>query len=555
MADWYVRKGGSDSNGGSSASLSAERSGSDMAVTNGSTQVTSSSAAFVGGDVGKGINVAGVLYRIATVTNSTTVQLDRNYSATTGSGKAWAIGGALLTVGKAAGIAVTTVIQAGDTIWVGAGVYRECLALAAVFATTPVVLAGDVDGVKTGDPGEVRVTAFTTNDKSAPAAAPVLDLASASQWSIRNVVFIGGAGNPKLIKSTDAANITLTDCAFLGLGPNAANSSSIAFTTASARNILIDRCTYLAINQLQITTARSASADYDTNIVIRNSVIDIGGAALNFNTQGASSLKPGGILIRNCLVRGASPVIQTAAGISTTYPVKVSDSVIVSQASGTGLSAANTFQIIEDHNLIFAYTPYANTDPGTGTISNGSYAPLIHFGQERVFGARTRPWGSPAAGSPLLGFGASAAAIATDITGAARPSGGASSAWAVGPMERANCWGRETTTTHTGATALSIVGPGYQDFEVPVNAAETTVSVWLRYDSTYAGTRPQLQILGGSECGVADQSVTATTGALNAYEQVSATLNPTSAGIVTARLLSNDTNGGGKAFADSLAVT
>lgn len=71
----------------------ADRSGTDMGVTNGSATVTSATAAFVASDVSKKITVAGVDYHIATVTNSTTATLDTNYAGSTATGVAWSISG------------------------------------------------------------------------------------------------------------------------------------------------------------------------------------------------------------------------------------------------------------------------------------------------------------------------------------------------------------------------------------------------------------------------------------------------------------------------------
>jgi hypothetical protein len=157
----------------------------------------------------------------------------------------------------------------------------------------------------------------------------------------------------------------------------------------------------------------------------------------------------------------------------------------------------------------------------------------------------------PTPGSPLLGFGGSGPPP-TDILQIPKPSGSASAS--VGAYERNDTFGKETTTTRTGANAISITGPGTQDFELPVDAASTTVTVYVRWDATYAGTKPQMKVLRGTECGVSDASTTAT-GSSGSWEQLSLNFTPARAGIVTIRLQSNDTNGAGKMFADDFAVT
>src|SRR5262245_29685873 len=115
----YVRKTGSDNNGGSSNTASADRTGTD-GVTNGTTTFTSASASFTSGDVDKLINIVGKgRYRISAFTNSTTITLSGSPSS--GSSLTWNIGGALATIGAAltnANAAITN----GDTVWIGAGV-------------------------------------------------------------------------------------------------------------------------------------------------------------------------------------------------------------------------------------------------------------------------------------------------------------------------------------------------------------------------------------------------------------------------------------------------
>lgn len=75
------------------STVSADRTGTDAVVVNGSTTVTSATAAFTAGDVSKKITLAGVAYHIASVTNATTILLDSNYAAGNASGVAWAIAG------------------------------------------------------------------------------------------------------------------------------------------------------------------------------------------------------------------------------------------------------------------------------------------------------------------------------------------------------------------------------------------------------------------------------------------------------------------------------
>lgn len=554
MANWYVRKGGADTNGGSSNSLTPDRSGTDMGVTNASTQVTSASGAFVGGDVGKGIMIATVLYRIATVTNGTTIQLERVYAGTTGSNRAWAIGGALLTIGKLLQTAAA-IMQNGDTLWIGAGTYREVVTPTMTNLTATGYIRGDVDGVQTGDPGEVRWTAYTTNDKTAQANSAVLILNTRNFLTFQNIVFVGG--NQVVNTTATSHDITFSDCAFLL--PNG-NAIYVAIVVAAgvAANWTIQRCLFVGIGGgtsnngvVHITLARH-TADYNVNIAITNCVMMMCAAqGVRVMSSGSGTGFGGGIAITNCTILAPSvAVITNDANLSTTFPVTVNNCIL-----GVGQLNANVLgEIIEDYNLVGGGTPRVNVTAGAHSQSQQGYALLMEWGQAFVTGSTVRPTAMPVASSPVLGFGAAASPPATDILGATRPAGGASASNAIGAYERANTFGKETGTVRTGSNAISITGPGYQDFALPVAAASTAVTVYVRWDATYAGTKPAMSVLNGTECGVANATATAT-GSSGAWEQLSLNFTPTAAGIVTIRFVSSDTNGGGKMFVDDFAVS
>lgn len=555
-ANWYVRKGGADTNGGSSNSLTPDRSGTDMSVTNVSTQVTSAGASFTSGDVGKGITIATVHYRIATYTNSTTVQLDRVYAGTTGSSKAWAIGGAFATINTVTSLAASTCWQAGDTVWIGAGVYRELLTFGQAYAGLQLNIVGDVDGAKTGDAGEVQITAYTTNNTTAPASTAMFT-SPKNFWSFSDIVFI--TGNAVFCIWADTTDITFYRCAVFHSLANASSGQwSHVFTTASAHNILYDSCYWYAITTAgtTITLPTSTVADYDANVYFRNCFcLRIGVAAFAIAISGANSFKGGGVYFYNCtIINDKIPI--TAAGvtlISTALPVVVQNCLLI--APGVILSVGSPAgQMVEDYNILVgsSTTPRTTVTAGTHSSSDYSRAALYSMGHESIWGGTPKPFGMPTVGSGMIGsVGTSGIGALTDALGYIRPS---AALQATGAFERSNNWVKETGTVRTGSNSLSVTGPGYQDFLVPVDVTSTTVSVYMRFDSTYAGTNPQLQLLNGTECGVANQIVTLT-GSANTWTQASVTFTPTSKGIVTIRLVSLSTAAAGKAFADDFSVT
>lgn len=123
-----------------------------------------------------------------------------------------------------------------------------------------------------------------------------------------------------------------------------------------------------------------------------------------------------------------------------------------------------------------------------------------------------------------------------------------------GAFERANTMVSQSAVTSTGTAALRAIGPAVQDFDVPVNAVATRVKVWARFNSTYAGTKPQLKVIDGEECGVSDATATAA-GSADTWEELTLTFTPARAGIVTIRLQANSTATLGLSFFDDLSLS
>lgn len=493
-------------------------------------------------------------WRIITVRNSATSIDFSGATIASGSGRTWTVGGSWVTIGKALG---ASGIASGDTAYVGAGIYREAITVAMTSATAETKLIGDVDGGQTGDAGEVRWTAHVTNDTT-NATGRTLDLAGRDFLTFQNITFCGGANNIVQAATGDTTNITWTDCTFLSGGKGNNAMFNLTASTAVAWHWLFNRCRFLAGSgaAFTLTPVLHASADYDLDFVVRNCMF-VGGSSsgviFGAAPSGGNTFKPGGMILEACTMIGSLRPLTITTNYSSSIPCILRNNFGFICGNNVVTGAAAGAQVTDNYNLwVTNGTIGTNITAGANTIIDGSYSPLIHIGQELQFGGMFRPLGTPTVGSPLLGFG-NTSGQTVDILNNSRPGGGASASNAIGAYERANTWGKETGTVRTGSNAVSITGPGVQDFSLPVDATSTTVSVYMRYDGTYAGTKPQIQVLNGTECGVANATSSAVT-TVNTWEQISLTIVPTSAGIVTIRLLSSDTNGAGKAFADDVAV-
>lgn len=463
-------------------------------------------------------------------------------------------------------------MASGDTAYLSpAGPFRETVTVAMTSAVAETSIFGDpgnAQGFKTSggvlvSPGEVFFSAYTTNDKTNPAAATLLTLSGRDFLTFERITFVGGSASPTCISATTATSINCTFryCTFI-IGRSA---TTMAWTNAAdiAFNLTIDRCIFWQLGTvacITITGNTSAAADYDLNVQITNCILfgGVGAQGVLIQPAGAGAFKAGGVDVYNCLILFTNQaVLCNGANLSTSIPCTVYNSIM--HSSSSVVQATTLGQLLEDYNYLIWSTPRTNVAVGANSQVAGAnvilpYALLLSYGQELVaVGRFARPFLSHLESSPFLGFGNQAGGPSVDILSAGRPAGGASALKAIGPYERGDSWRRETTTVRTGANALSVTGPGYQDFLVPVAVVSTTVTVYLRKDATYAGTAPKLQVLAQPEIGVSAAEDTLGAAA-DTWEQQSLNFTPTAAGVVTIRLLSTDTNGGGKAFADDFDV-
>lgn len=465
-------------------------------------------------------------------------------------------------------------MSSGDTAYLSpAGPFRETVSVAMTSAVAETKILGDplnAQGFKTSGgvkvaAGPVIVTAYTTNDKTAPSGTTLLNLAGRDHLTFQYILFVGG-NNVALVTATTA---TSTDIAFKDCGFNngfLANNFGIDLTVGFgvAANWTIDRCLFFGpfratgtVPVMRVTLTTGSGSDYDANVVVENTAMI--GSGVFVTSSGTSAQEGGGVKLRNvtCLYATALQTATTRVGGSTfANPCTINNSLIVGGGGFTGLIAAESGAITEDYNVIVATTARSLVSVGAHSISDGSYAPLVHFGQERIWGSPLfKPFCEPMQSSPLLGFGGDGTQTAYDLLNLQRPAGGASASPAVGSLERHNNWITDPSPIGGGATAIKLTGPGDQAFIIPVRAAQVSVSVVVKWDATYAGTKPQLQIDANGGIGVSAETVTATGGS-GSNETLSLTpFTPTGAGQVVVRVKSNDTNGGGIVQADDFTVT
>ena len=233
---------------------------------------------------------------------------------------------AWLTIGKALGAAG---IASGDTVYVGAGVYREAVTVAMTSATVETKIVGDVDGSHTGDAGDVIWSSYTTSDVVAAAASACLGLAGRDFLTFENIVFNGGNTAVTCVNgaTTNALSNKFTRCVFI---PGIAAATLVQYIGLAdvASAWTFDSCVFLVSGQsgvgISVTLPTSASADYDTNMQIKNCLFVMGNACSGVTVlaSGAAAFKGGGVDVFNStFIGGAKRSASNVANLSTSHPM------------------------------------------------------------------------------------------------------------------------------------------------------------------------------------------------------------------------------------------
>lgn len=356
-------------------------------------------------------------------------------AAGTSAGAAWA------TIGKALG---ASGIASGDTVYIGAGIYREAVTVSVTPTVTTNVI-GDVDGSKTGDAGEVRLTAF--GNPLVSAAGTPLTITGKNFLSFSNICFQATWGSAALTGLT-GHDTSFTDCSFTG-----GVIFNSTFVVDVAANITFERCRmlWMAGSGITIGLPTSTVADYNANVLIRNCFLWCVSTNTDANvivgTTGANAFKGGGVALRSCTSIGAIAFFHNTANVSTTYPSTIYDCLLICR--GVAMTGNVAGSLLEDYNIIQASTPRATTTAGTHSVTGLTNGVSFHFGQETIWGGQLRPPLTPQTdGGMILGFGAqtSPAGPSVDILSRPRP-GGTNKVLATGTATA----GAATTLTDSGA--------------------------------------------------------------------------------------------------------
>lgn len=335
------------------------------------------------------------------------------------------------TIGKALG---ASGIASGDTVYIGAGVYRETIQVLMTSATVETKVLGDFDGSKTGDAGEIVWSAYTSGDTANPSSSSNgnVDLNGCDFLTFQYITFIGVNNSTACVKATtsNSTDIIFRDCTFFAARVN--NAATLIVYTAAfgvVGNWLIDRCRFLAAGgsaPIQVTLTTGVGSNYDVNCVIQNCVAILCGAAFVLVLgSGASAQEGGGVDVNSCTVFGYGQVLQTSGnnigGSAFTVPCTGSNNM--SFTGNTIFTAGELGAVIDlGSNFYAGYaTPYSNVTQAVSSRAISVPCPFpISFGQETYLGEPQRVLGTPRLPSGILGFG-NLSGPAVDLINRARP--------------------------------------------------------------------------------------------------------------------------------------
>lgn len=304
-----------------------------------------------------------------------------------------------------------TTVASGDTVYIGAGTYREALTISTAW-TSETKFVGDYIGVNTGDAGIVYWSAYTNGDRARGGTRPLTSSGTPRYWTFENIVFLGGTGQQCI--SATVRDFKFTRCV-LGF-PSVWGGASVELTcTADVTGaVTLESCIIQV--PIRFTLPRSSSADYDVGVLLQNCQCL---QAVATQSSGAGSFYGGGVTARNCEIRGGFST--SSSTLSTSIPCAAYNCFI--GPANAGLNANTSGQIVEDYNVIFCSTARSNVTAGTHSIST-SAAQTLAAGFEWLYDLPSQPYGMPFRASPSIYMGGTSVP-STDILGRTRTGNGA----------------------------------------------------------------------------------------------------------------------------------
>ncbi|MCD6291242.1 MAG: right-handed parallel beta-helix repeat-containing protein [Anaerolineae bacterium] len=463
-----------------------------------------------------------------------------------------------------------TQVAAGDTVYVGAGVYREKLTLQASGSNgSPIKWIADVTGEHTGDAGLVVITAWDSESGNWQARSRALDPARQTFNEFYRFSFVGG-DDGGIVDDTAAEGygegVLFEECyVHLPYGHNVLNELPPAVqlrlggaTGPATYGFTFRRC--LIWGELQFNIAENATAEVDAKIRIEDCLF----LGRNYGSERGVSItravddtySAGGFTLKNCTFLSQHDGVWAQYWDASAYRLEARNCVFIGCGYAFHRSLSSGSFAVGNCRFYGCYQKGYDVDLGGNSeqVCSAFLGGLFDFPLRVALGwSPFRPW-EPiwskgiTLKDPVIDNADSGYTTSSDMYDDARPGWRGYDIGAVEARARAE---PETTVVRNGTYSAKLAGAGYHEVLRPVEAGSLTVSVWAYRDANYSGNPPKLQVL--SIPGQADQEA-AMTGGAGVWEQLSVEINPTSDGIVRIRLVSEDTSANGECYFDDLAV-
>ena len=247
-------------------------------------------------------------------------------------------------------------VAAGDTVYVGAGTYRETLTcdVSGTAEAGSITYIGDYTGANTdGTGGVVRITG--SNDDMTQTRADCIVASSKNYRTFRGFSLDGSAST---VKITTGTNWIIDQCF------HARNGNRGITITGASSSITISNNYFVGGTYRHINFEHTSFVS-DANITISNCIFN-GGAGQNSN--GVTTVKYGGVIIKNCYFNGIYIGVNVATIPDTGQTITVNNCML--NSCFIGLRSATAGYLIENYNnIVSCENARSNVDVGAQSLT------------------------------------------------------------------------------------------------------------------------------------------------------------------------------------------
>lgn len=236
---------------------------------------------------------------------------------------------------------VEATVEAGDTVYVGAGTYYGTFIIGVSGSSgSPITYIGDTDGSHTdGIGGIIRLSGLAADEKTYSNGVGLIKFAIAKDFRTFNNFYFDGALNAFYIDAA-CSDITLNNCIFNGATGN-------AYTIRADKvpaNITINNCIFMAgYGGGTGTNIKLGATDKNDSAYLIQNCLFIGTMA------GVYSNGCGNVTVKNCTFYHTRYGARTSA-VNTSYPMIVNNCLFYGCDKAMYSSSAS--QITENYNNV-----------------------------------------------------------------------------------------------------------------------------------------------------------------------------------------------------------